>query len=114
MIIKHNVLNGVDVVEVRGRLDMTHAAEARAALADIVDKGAGRLVVDCCGLDFVDSSGLSVLVTTLKLLDAKSGRLVIANLPGHLQSLLALTRLNAVFQVFAGTEAAVDYLRRTG
>jgi len=111
MIIKQTTHGQVDVIEIIGRLDMKHAVEARTALLDIVDKGAGLLVVDCGGLDFVDSSGLSVLVTALKRVDSKGGKLVISNLTPHVQSLLSLTRLNEVFLVFAGTQAAIDYLR---
>lgn len=111
MIIKQTSHGQVDVIEIIGRLDMAHTVEARTALVDIVDKGAGLLVVDCGDLDFVDSSGLSVLVTVLKRLDSKGGKMVISNLTSHLQSLLALTRLNEVLQVFTNTRAAIDYLR---
>jgi anti-sigma B factor antagonist len=110
MVIKHSVHNGVDHVELGGQLNMTSAAEARAGLRGIIEQGAQRLVLDFGGVDFVDSSGLSVLVSAYKLIDAKGGKMVLANLPPNVQSLFALTRLNEAFQVFASTQSAIEYL----
>ena len=110
MIIKHNVQNHIDVVALRGQLTMASAAEARAGLQDIIEQGGNKLVIDFGEVDFVDSSGLSVLVSAYKVIDRKGGRVVLSNLRDNVQALFALTRLNEAFQVFASTQSALDHL----
>lgn len=112
MIIKHSTQSNIDIVELGGRLIMADSAEAREALRRIIEEGTQRLVVDFGGIDFVDSSGLSVLVSAYKLMQGKAGKMVLSNLPPNVRSLFALTRLNQAFQVFASTAAAVEYLTK--
>jgi anti-anti-sigma factor len=52
---------GTVVVAVRGELDIATAPELRAALAS-VDGRASQLVFDLHAVDFMDSSGISVLL----------------------------------------------------
>ncbi len=113
MLIQHTVHGTVDVVAFGGRLNMETAPEARSALRNILEAKdtPPLLVVDFGGLEFVDSSGLSVLVSIYKLINIKGGKMVIANLTASVQSLFELTRLNMAFQIFMTTHAAVDYLK---
>ena len=111
MIIKHSVNNQVDIVELTGQLVMANAAEAQKALKKIVEGGSNRLVIDFSGVDFMDSSGLSVLVLALKWIHAQKGRMALSNVSAKVQSLLALTRLNEAFEIFASAQAAADHLR---
>lgn len=110
MILNHRIQNNVDIVELSGRLVMADAAEARAVLKNIVDNGNGRLALDLVGVSFVDSSGLSVLISAFKAIESRSGKMALANLSPEIQALIELTRLNEIFLVFAEVEAAVDYL----
>jgi anti-sigma B factor antagonist len=54
-------LNGRVVVDVRGELDLATAPELEATLARSLDTGQD-VIVDLRGLQFMDSSGLRVLV----------------------------------------------------
>jgi anti-sigma B factor antagonist len=50
------------LVRVEGELEMANVAAARRALDEALDCGPAPLVIDLRGLDFVDSTGLHVLV----------------------------------------------------
>lgn len=110
MLMTHGNKDGVDIIELSGQLNLENAGEARAALREIIEGGSQRLVIDFGGVDFVDSSGLSVLVSAYKLVEGKAGKLVLSNIPKNVQALFALTRLNEAFRIFADTPAAVAYL----
>ena len=53
---------GGTVVRLGGELDLYNADEVRAALAQAIDAGAGRVVVDMAEVEFVDSTALGVLI----------------------------------------------------
>jgi anti-sigma B factor antagonist len=82
-----------------GRLDVSTVADVRLALHDAVDRGSADLLVDLAGVEFVDASGLGVLVGTHRRAGRAGRRLVLRNVPDRVLRLLALTRLNRVLHV---------------
>ena len=61
-------------VVVRGEVDMATAAKLRDVLNGLVDAGSTRIVLDCRGLDFLDSSGIGVLIAVRKRLGVRQAR----------------------------------------
>lgn len=100
----------VEIVCLRGRLDAAAAPELRNQLRSIIDAGRTRILVDLGAVDFVDSSGLSVLVTALKGARAAGGDVAVLKPTTDVRALLELTRLHLVFQVFEDEAVAVDAL----
>jgi len=47
---------------VNGEVVLETAEQLRAALDEVIDGGADRLVVDLSGVEFIDSSGLAALI----------------------------------------------------
>ncbi|REJ83327.1 MAG: anti-sigma factor antagonist [Acidobacteria bacterium] len=88
------------------RLDAAHTGAFRARMAELVAGGHRRVVVDLSEVDFVDSSGLSALIATLKLLD--DGReLMLAGPSPPVQSLLKLTRFDRILRIYADPAEAI-------
>jgi anti-sigma B factor antagonist len=54
------------IVELGGELDVSTVPRLRERLADLIADGHHHLVVDLQGVDFLDSTGLGVLVGGLK------------------------------------------------
>ena len=77
-------------VVVRGEVDMATAPQLREELTGLVDSGVTRLVLDCRELQFLDSSGIGVLIAVHKLLD-QAGSLVLEAPPAHVRKVLELT-----------------------
>jgi anti-sigma B factor antagonist len=78
------------IIVVRGEIDMATAPKVRDALNDLVDAGASRIVVDCRGLDFLDSSGIGVLIAVRKRL-GDEGALTLEAPQAHVRKVLELT-----------------------
>jgi anti-sigma B factor antagonist len=76
-----------------GDLDIYTHAMLRDALKP---KLHGTLVVDIAGVDFIDESGLSVLVSAMKRLHEHGGLLVLRNPSGQVLKVLDMTELAGV------------------
>jgi len=77
-------------VVVRGEVDMATAAKLRDVLNGLVDDGYTRIVLDCRGLAFLDSSGIGVLIAVRKRLGPQ-GTLTLEAPPAHVRKVLELT-----------------------
>ena len=64
---------------IRGEIDMSTAPELRTSLRDTIEHHEGDLVVDCCGLTFIDSAGVSILIATARSLESKGHSLRVVN-----------------------------------
>lgn len=94
------------VVVVRGEVDVYTAPVLRARLTELIDGGARRVVVDLGGVDFLDSTGLGVLVGALKRLRAAGGSLALVCAKEPLLKIFRITALDQVFSLFDSVEAA--------
>ena len=90
--------HGVTVVVSRGRLNMVAARTLRTLLADLVEQGSTRLVVDLEETSFIDSSGLGALISGLKAARQVGGDLRIARPTAEVVSVLELTNLDKVLR----------------
>ncbi len=102
----------VDVVKLPQRLVMENAPAVRKDLLHLIDTGHQQLVLDLGEVAFVDSSGLSVLVSALKAANKNAGSVVLLNLTNDVRALIELTRMHEVFQIFADEQAAIDQLNQ--
>jgi len=93
------------VLEVRGEVDAYSAPQLRDALREMGGEGA-RLLVDLNGVDFMDSSGLGVLIGALKRAREEGGELALVCTGQNLLRLLAITGLDRVFTILDSVEAA--------
>jgi anti-sigma B factor antagonist len=93
---------GTARVRPAGELDVATAPELEARLRDARSNGFRRVVVDLRGLDFMDSTGLTLL--TRWTLEASRDGFEFAVIPGHerIRRLFELTGLNAHFTFLDG------------
>ena len=112
MLFRRRAVESVEVLAFPSRADAKVAGEARKELQALIDEGRVRLVFDLSGVDFVDSSGLSVLVTALKKTRSVGGDVALVGLTDPVRSLIELTRLQSAFSMFDDVDTAVSQLSR--
>lgn len=110
MSIHREIHGNVDVVELPARLSMTDAGNVRENLRELIEQGRDHLVLDLAQISFMDSSGLSVLLSARKSVAQINGRVVLLNPSAEARLLIELTRLNEVFEIFIDKDAAIKYL----
>ena len=106
MSLEHRTENNVDIVTLPQRLVMANAAEARNELKAIIQQGSGHVVINLSRTEFMDSSGLAVVVAGLQAARKMSGDVYLANMSDTIRALFELTRLHTVFQIFDDEGAA--------
>jgi anti-sigma B factor antagonist len=87
------------VVTVAGDLEFGTAASLRSALIDLSQQGADPLVVDLAGLEFIDSTGLSLLVQAKQRLEAQGHRFVLRSPTARVRRVLEISGLAELFTI---------------
>ena len=90
-----------------GRMDVESSPTVRQAILDMVEQNISTIVVDLSQVEFMDSSGLSALVSGMKALRRVEGRLNICNANAQIRTALRLTMLDRVLPVYESLDKAL-------
>jgi anti-sigma B factor antagonist len=102
--------SGVTLVRLLDRrLDAAGASDFKERVGDCIEEGARHVVLDLAAVDFVDSTGLSAILSVLKRLSPEGG-LALAGCRPAVVELMKLTRLDRVLRLFPTSESATAAL----
>jgi anti-sigma B factor antagonist len=96
----HTAEASSDTVVVRGEIDMATAPQLRDLLEELVSGGSQRIVLDCRDLEFLDSSGIGVLVAARNRM-GDAGEMVIDSPTPHVLKVLEITGVSEHLSVIA-------------
>jgi anti-sigma B factor antagonist len=85
------------------------ATQFKSQLIELVNTGNEKIVINLTEVDFIDSSGLGVLVLVLRKL-GPDGKIRLCKVNDSVKSIFELTRLNEVFAIHKTVEGAVEGL----
>src|SRR5829696_7894235 len=103
---------GHTVLAVSGEVDVYTAPALRDRIADLLDSGQHQLVIDLGGVEFLDSTGLGVLVAGLNRAREVGGSLSLVCPQERVLKLFRITGLDEVFTVHSTVDEALA--RRSG
>jgi anti-sigma B factor antagonist len=95
------------VVAVGGEIDVYTAPKLREQLVELVNEGKYHLIVDMESVDFLDSTGLGVLVGGLKRVRAHDGSLRLVCTQERILKIFRITGLTKVFPIHGSVEEAI-------
>lgn len=81
-------------------VDFRNAEMIKTLLAELVQKGNKDLVLNLRNVNFMDSSGLSVLLSGKRVTEDAGGSFSICGLQGYVSNLVNLTNLNKTIAVY--------------
>ncbi len=98
----------VEVIEVKGRLDLAGAEIAEKFFDKFLGSGIGEknILVDFEGVDYISSSGLRVLVSALKEIQQQGGNMMLCNMNISVEEVFQFAGLDGVFQIYQTPEDA--------
>jgi len=96
------------VVEVGGEIDVYTAPQLRERVVELVADGKVDLVLDLSGVEFLDSTGLGVLVGALNRVRAQDGSLALVLTQERILKIFEITGLRKVFPIHATVAEAVS------
>ena len=99
--------HGFTVIGVSGEIDVYTAPKLRERLIGLVEAGSYQLIVDMEGVEFLDSTGLGVLVGGLKRVRAHDGWIDLVCTQGRILRIFRITGLNKVFSIYSTVPEAL-------
>ena len=99
---------GRTIVAVGGEIDVYTAHRLRDRISELVAAGNHRLVIDMEKVDFLDSTGLGVLVGGLKKVRAHDGSMELVCSQDRLLKIFRITGLAKVFTIHASEADALS------
>lgn len=104
MEIKSQSRGSVVVLELSGRFDANTMPQVKKELERVA---APDIVVNLSGVHFIDSGGLSALISALKRCRQAGGDLHLSNLQQPVRIIFELTKLQRAFEIFADEKEAI-------
>ncbi|MFS8879805.1 STAS domain-containing protein [Synechococcus sp. H55.11] len=95
------------IVPLEGRFDAKVASEVRQLLQQVLDFGYHNLLIDMSAVTFMDSSGLGVLISSLRKCRTAGGNLSLCCVPESVALVLSLTSMEKVLTCFDDLETAI-------
>jgi len=103
----HAETPGITVITVGGEIDVYTAPKLRERLISLVEEGNCQLIVDMEAVEFLDSTGLGVLVGGLKRVRAQDGWIDLVCTQSRILRIFRITGLNKVFSTYDSVADAV-------
>lgn len=104
-------LQGIKVFRLKGRLMDQHQADRlMTALDNEVDAGHSKVVLDMGELQYMNSTGLNILINVLTRTRNAGGDSLIARVSSSVRQLFVVTKLDSVFIITDTVEDAVAKL----
>jgi anti-sigma B factor antagonist len=98
---------GIDVAAVSGEIHVSTAPRFWHALETIIDRGDGPLVLDLTAVEFIDSTGLSVLLGGLRQISQRGGHMVLVCKNPTVLRLVQITSLDTTFEIVPDRATAI-------
>ncbi len=105
---------GAHVINVRGEIHMSTAPGLQRGLTEAIERGHRAIVLDLSGVEFIDSTGLSVLLNGLRQVTAQQGRMALVCANPTVLRLFEITSLDQTFDIFSGRDAACEHVTQSG
>jgi anti-sigma B factor antagonist len=101
---------GVEIFEVKGRIDANTAKEFEDLLAKAVEAGTTKMIVDLLNVDYISSSGLRVFLFIAKKIE-KTGFIYLCSMQPQVAQIFTISGFNNIFSIFTDQETALKNVK---
>ena len=99
------------IIAVSGEIHVSTAPEFSRRLNAAIAKGKTAVVLDLTGTEFIDSTGLSVLLNGLRRVTRQRGRMALVCVNPTVLRLFEITRLDSTFDIRRTRDEALQAVR---
>lgn len=96
--------SNLGVLKLNGRIDASNFKQYKKTISEQVN--ANKVVIDMSELDFIDSSGLVVIVSLARKLREQNGDVVLLNINEKVRLIFEITRANLLFKIYDDMSSA--------
>lgn len=112
MICTHRIEDDVCLISIEGNIALDGVNEAKAYLKPHLDSpDIKALVINFEKVNFIDSSGIGLIVSIFKTMQQKDGQFGLTNLSKKNDEIFAITRLNKILNIYQSEDEALKAIK---
>ena len=99
--------DGILFLALKGRLDAVSAPKTEKHVADLIDSGKLKIIMNFEGIDYLSSAGMRMLLATTKKLKALSGKFIVCGVITSVLDVLKMSGFDHVIELTDNADEAV-------
>ncbi|MHC1711485.1 MAG: STAS domain-containing protein [Solidesulfovibrio sp.] len=99
----------VTVLELGGRLDSNTSKVLEDKVMEILGQGKKNLLMDFKDVDYINSTGLRVLLLALQQLKKSQGKLVLSTIKDYMKEVFEISGYTEIFPIYGSQEEALNH-----
>jgi anti-sigma B factor antagonist len=107
MEITGKTVNKIEIVFLNGRLDAYNSNLVENKFDELIDSGKVNMIADLSGVEYISSSGLRVMLSSLKKLNQLEGTLKLSSLQPYVLEVFEIAGFTQLFEIYDSEEEAV-------
>ncbi len=106
-------IDDIKIVALNGEIDSSTAGDLKDQLNDLILSSAGRprLVLDCEKLNFINSSGISLLLVCQRNVEKRRGQMALCGMSEKIHDIFATLKLDKVLLFYKSAGDALKALQ---
>jgi anti-sigma B factor antagonist len=105
-------LEGVTILDLSGRITLGEASVVvRDVINNLMSNGNKKILLNLAEVNYIDSSGIGVLVSSFTSVRSHGGELKLVNTSKRIRDLLQITKLHSLFDIKDDEATAVASFR---
>jgi anti-sigma B factor antagonist len=101
------VVNGVTVITLMRRFDSDTAPEVDSALKELMEKGQKKIVCDFSSVEYINSTGLRILLSAEKMMARSGGAFNMCSLRPPVKNVFEIAGFTQIFRIFGSCDEAI-------
>lgn len=104
--------NSISILALEGKImGGPEAGEINDQIHMLIDQRRKKIIIDMTKVEWMNSSGLGILIGAITTLKNNNGDLSLVNVSERVQNLLKITKLNDVFAIHPDLDSAVEAMK---
>lgn len=100
-------VDDVEIISPEGRLDAYSSNQLEEIMNTLIEEGCTKIVVNFEGTEYISSSGLRVMLASVKKLKNKDGDMKLASLQRYVMEVFEIAGLTPIFDFYESEDEAV-------
>ena len=112
MEILENQKDGVIIIEIEGELNLMSAEAVKECFEKYIKQKSYRIILDFLKLEFMDSTGIGLIIEMSNRLKQLNGNLVIVNMNSDVKNLFGIANLLEILKHFKTIQEAEEFFQK--
>ncbi|MCZ3366366.1 MULTISPECIES: STAS domain-containing protein [Methanobacterium] len=107
MKITEDIDDNICKLSLEGKLDAYHSTELEKCINKVIGDGCINLLLNFQRVDYISSSGLRVVLSSLKQLKKSGGKIILSNLHPYVMEVFEISGFKQIFEIYESEEEAL-------